>query len=414
MNSFTSWCQHIEFLCGIERMQPGFERVNAIVASEINWINTHCQIVTVAGTNGKGETIAYLAQALKDLDTSYCLWTSPHVSCLSERIQTEQGKIALDCFSQLAQTIMDRMQLGRVKLSFYEFLYCVFILLVKQVKPQFVLLEVGLGGRLDAVNTLNAQLVLIPSISRDHQEILGPTYRAILQEKLGVMRSQSHLITSFNLNYLIELTYVHALKIGHTYQNLTNKALDFTASNRRLAQAGLEHLLQTEGLDFPIEQTILPSRNQLMKVSMTQDSSINLEFKFFGSHNPDGVRKLIQFLQNDSYTNQSKFGILLSFTRRDKKDLVAMSKMLAKLLPDKANIYLTSFEHFKASDQVEDLAQIIKGSVYVDNYKQYFLHWAKEQGVHRWVVAGSYYFAGDVLNFIKHSGHFISASISDR
>ena len=91
---------------------------------------------------------------------------------------------------------------NEINLSFYELSFWLFCHQLINEKPDLIILEVGLGGRLDAVNVFDANLVILTSISRDHTEFLGNTYKDIVSEKLGVLRESCKLVFSVNSEYL--------------------------------------------------------------------------------------------------------------------------------------------------------------------------------------------------------------------
>jgi dihydrofolate synthase/folylpolyglutamate synthase len=136
-------------------------------------------IITVAGTNGKGETTLWLSRELGK--KPHCVWISPHVERITERFRSEEGEISESELIKLVDECHELVQENNFKLSYYEFLFLVFCHWAGSRDCDYLLLEVGLGGRLDAVNVFDAKLVLLPSISRDHQEFLGHRYEKCME-----------------------------------------------------------------------------------------------------------------------------------------------------------------------------------------------------------------------------------------
>jgi len=393
LSQFHLWQRIVEQEYGIEKARPGLDRLRPYVIDDVESIEALKPIIiTVAGTNGKGETIAYLAQALKQKNISYCLWTSPHLLSVAERFQNELGNISEADFTRIATEVHADYELVRGQISFYEFFFTVFTRWVKQLRPQVLLLEVGLGGRLDCVNYFSAKLVLIPSISRDHQEYLGNRYEQILAEKLGVLRADSHLITSFYLNYLIENTRRFSQQLGNSYYNLVPDKNDpFFVANRNLAWSGLQFLVQRGYLQFelsslPMKQYVLAGRSEQLQIG-------HMSFELYGSHNVDGLRKLVQYLCSNPYNIQRNC-ILLSFSDRAEQDLRSMVKSLRPLLKLGLEVYLTSFDHYRATKKMQELSTLVEGINYVEDWKTYFAHHSHQK--QHWVVAGSYYFISAV------------------
>src|SRR5690606_37031669 len=111
------------------------------------------KVVTIAGTNGKGETTLRLSSFLKD--KRHCVWTSPHIQRLNERFRSEEGEIGTAELEELITLSHEELREQGIRLSYYEFLFFVFCQWALRRRPEVLLLEVGLGGRMDAVNVLD-------------------------------------------------------------------------------------------------------------------------------------------------------------------------------------------------------------------------------------------------------------------
>lgn len=378
---------------GAEVYTPGLERIDRALSK----LKPHLQkmrITTIAGTNGKGETTHRLRAQFRQ---SYCAWTSPHIERITERFTCEQGEISETELQTLAEECHREVLSSNFQLTYYEFLFFVFCHWAVKRKAQFLFLEVGLGGRLDAVNVLDAELVLLTSISRDHQEFLGPRYELILREKLGVLRPAGHLISFLDLKYLREKTAQHVKKLGATHLDLQSVSSlpcwAFSERNQLLAHAAFCHL---NGFEFkpgtaPASIKPLPHRGEVLKGRN--------EWHFYGSHNVDGMRKLIQFLHSANYNfkDHSFDYVVASFSKRDEKDVRAMLRMLKTGRIGK--VWITNFPHPKAypSKSLETLARQ-EGLDFVESVKDH---------VHRWnnqkiLVVGSYYFLGHLKSLLGH------------
>lgn len=360
-----------------------------------NFKNT--RVITIAGTNGKGETTLRLSALLEN--SQHCVWTSPHIERITERFRNEHGEIEFHLLEKLILKCHEEVKLQGVKLSYYEFLFFVFCTWASTQKPEFLLLEVGLGGRLDAVNIFDAHLVLLPSISRDHQEFLGLRYDGILQEKLALLRSGSTLISYLSLAYLRERTKAITRTVQAEWIDLEElqkyDACEFASRNQFLAYAAFcflkdpqksswqEKLKQT---DWHPNKKPLEHRGEVIK---GKD-----EWLFYGSHNVDGLRKLIQFLHSGNYNfSRPPFdAVLIAFSQRSRRDLIVMLKMIkaSGLGP----VMVTNFAHPKAADK-EMLAQLAnqEGLSFVENIESFVQAESEERKI---LVTGSYYFIGDI------------------
>jgi dihydrofolate synthase/folylpolyglutamate synthase len=157
--------------------------------------------VLIAGTNGKGSTAATLASILKASGIRTGLYTSPHLARVNERIRLDRAEIDDDAFAALyfrvhdaAQQLVLDGQLPQLP-SFFEILTAQALLYFAQKRVGIAVLEVGMGGRLDATNIVDPLLSVITDISLDHTEWLGSTIAAIAREKAGILRPRGTLIT---------------------------------------------------------------------------------------------------------------------------------------------------------------------------------------------------------------------------
>lgn len=164
------------------------------------------QSVLIAGTNGKGSTAATLASILTAAGLRTGLYTSPHLVRPNERIRISgpglgSAEIADDDFARLYFRVHDAAErlLASGELpqhpSYFEVLTALGFLYFAEQKVDIAVLEVGLGGRLDATNVVDPLLSIVTDISLDHMEWLGPTISAIAREKAGILRPRGTLIT---------------------------------------------------------------------------------------------------------------------------------------------------------------------------------------------------------------------------
>jgi dihydrofolate synthase/folylpolyglutamate synthase len=381
---------------GHEHARPGLARIEEALAPILGELR-RIPVVTVAGTNGKGETTLWLSRELAA--HRQCVWTSPHIERITERFRTQSGEIELAELERLVRACHGDLGRRGIALTFYEFLFFVFCHWALEQKPEYLLLEVGLGGRLDAVNVLDARVLLLPSISRDHQEYLGPRYDLILREKLGLLRPGQLLLSYLSLRYLREKTQGLVAAVGAAWVDLEALgrygAHEFSARNQLLAHAAALHLKRgfTGELsraetfaDFcPVEEG-LPFRGEVLRREH--------EWTFYGSHNVDGVRKLIQFLRPKTYTfTKPPFdAVFVSFSRRDARDLRVLLKMLKA--SGLGQVLVTTFDHPKAAsrDELTELARL-EGMTFADDIESHVLGRTPGQ---RLLVTGSYYFVGAV------------------
>ena len=157
--------------------------------------------VLIAGTNGKGSTAATLASILTASGLRTGLYTSPHLARANERIRVDSVEIADEafaraffCVQKAAEELVREGQLAQLP-SFFEVLTAMAFRHFAEAGVEIAVVEVGMGGRLDATNILDPLLSVITDISLDHTEWLGPTIAAITREKAGILRAGGTLVT---------------------------------------------------------------------------------------------------------------------------------------------------------------------------------------------------------------------------
>ena len=179
-----------QWLLRLEQLHPreielGLER-SAEVAERLGLLKPGCPVVTVAGTNGKGSVIAVLDAILRSNGWRTGVYTSPHLLKFNERICVD-GAMATD--AELVESF-ERIDAARgdTPLTYFEFSTLAALDIFRAREVDILLLEVGMGGRLDAVNILSPQIAIVTSIALDHESWLGHDRGTIALEKAGILR----------------------------------------------------------------------------------------------------------------------------------------------------------------------------------------------------------------------------------
>ena len=188
--TLTQWLTFLEHLHP-KGIDLGLERV-AAVATKLSLLSLEAKVVTVAGTNGKGSTIAMLETGLSALGLSYGSYTSPHIHHFNERVRL--NSLPVNDAQLIENFEVIESARGDISLSYFEYTTLAALLCFQQMQPDVILLEVGLGGRLDAVNIIDADIAIVTSIALDHQDWLGDTLDEIATEKLGIARASRPLL----------------------------------------------------------------------------------------------------------------------------------------------------------------------------------------------------------------------------
>jgi dihydrofolate synthase/folylpolyglutamate synthase len=181
VNEWLDWQQTVHPLnidFKLERILSVYQKLNISSIAK--------KVITVAGTNGKGSTVSFLESILSNSNYNVGTFTSPHILKYNERIKINQKEIddesLLDVFE-----LIDKKR-GSTTLTYFEFATLSAFYLFSKSDLDVAVLEVGLGGRLDATNIIDSDISIITSIGIDHTEFLGSTIDSIALEKAGVMR----------------------------------------------------------------------------------------------------------------------------------------------------------------------------------------------------------------------------------
>ena len=183
--SLSQWLVHLESMHPVA-IDMGLDRVAAV--GERLKLHFDCPVITVGGTNGKGSTCAMLESMLMQGSYRVGLYTSPHILDFNERARID-GHSVSDTVLCDAFTAVEAVR-GDISLTYFEFTTLAILKLFADTKLDVVILEVGLGGRLDAVNIIDPDVAVVTSVDLDHQQYLGDTREKIGFEKAGIFRPQ--------------------------------------------------------------------------------------------------------------------------------------------------------------------------------------------------------------------------------
>lgn len=190
--SLSDWLDYISAVNPRE-IELGLERVGQ-VWQQLGAGRPGQTVITVAGTNGKGTCVAALEDLLARGGYRVACYTSPHLFQFNERVRIDGKPVADDQLCSVFATI-DQARDG-ILLSYFEFATLAALLLFREADVDVAVLEVGLGGRLDAVNIIDADVAVITSISLDHTDWLGSDLEVIASEKAGIMRPDKPVVSA--------------------------------------------------------------------------------------------------------------------------------------------------------------------------------------------------------------------------
>ena len=392
------------------------------------------KIFHVAGTNGKGSVCADLTAMLMEAGYHVGTFVSPHLTDVTERFLVDGVPVEEAGFSESfarVKAVTDRLTAeGYAHPTFFEFVFLMAMDLYGRRKPDFVVLETGLGGRLDTTNVIRHPLAcVITSISLDHTQYLGDTVELIAAEKAGIIKPGIPVVYDNNDRAAGAVIAAAADRLGSAAYGLTAEdscwgvsfAAPYQAMNAALAVKVLE-ILEIEGVNAEVCRKALASVHWTGRM---QQVAPNVWVD--GAHNPGGIRAFIQAVkaqnglavQEKQSAQQPDQGeqnaadmhpqIQLLFAAVSDKDYHEMIRLLCtELSPERVTVVQLKSERGLQADalarQFEDA-----GCSHVtafDSTKDALKHVLseKKEGDHLYMV-GSLYLIGEILEDLKLQLH---------
>lgn len=310
MSDLETW------LCYLEQLHPssielGLERVKS-VAERLDLLQPAPYIFTVAGTNGKGTTCRTLEMILLAANKRVGVYSSPHLLRFTERVRiNNQESTPSDTVK--AFTAIEKAR-GDVSLTYFEYATLAALYQFKQAQLDIVILEVGLGGRLDATNIVDADIAIITSIGIDHVEYLGNTRERIGQEKAGIFKPKSIAVVGEPEIPSSILDVAHAINCpifavnkDWSYQQIDKLSWQFNSSIKQYKNLPIPHVplanaataiaalsyspfsITQKQINTALEQTSLIGRFQIIQSSPTVIVDV--------AHNPHAASYLVKQIE---------------------------------------------------------------------------------------------------------------------
>ena len=276
---------------------------------ELKLPSPNFETVHVAGSNGKGTTVATLSAALSACNVDHLAFTSPHLVRVEERIRINGRPVSSARFDEGLRRVHEMVERTGIHLTFFETTFLVAMVIADLETVQVVLLETGLGGRLDATRVAGADIAVVTALSLEHTEILGETLEAIAGEKAAIARPGHPLIVR-DVNDSKARRRIEEVAHNAGFQGIDEAvgparlqwveigaAATYFEEARALASAAWSHLSCAEKTLFPsIRALRWPGRMQ----EVPSPSRNGLTYLLEGAHNPSGMESSCAQLRQET------------------------------------------------------------------------------------------------------------------
>lgn len=409
----------------------GLERTNKILELLGN-PHKDLKCIHIAGTNGKGSTTAMLAQILMESGYKVGMYTSPFIEEFEERIQINSNNIPKERLCEVVGKVKiavdETCELGYDEPTEFEIITAVMFVYFQEEKVDYAVIEVGLGGRIDATNVVNPLISIITSISYDHVKILGNTLEEIAYEKAGIIKEKTPVI----LYPVEEEAKLSIEKVAKEKQSpiIYVKKEDSMLKEKLYNVPCQEIIVNTSKNTYEIQLSLLGT-HQLLNCSVVinaseelQNIGVNIKKEHIieglkkvkwagrlemlkakpmvvidGAHNIDGIKSLKNSI--NTYFKYNKC-ILIMGILSDKQ----VDDMVKVITPEASNIITVTPPSYRAENS-SGLVEIIKkynsNCEAIENYKEAYekaLSYANENDLI--LICGSLYMVGEMRKTIRN------------
>ena len=389
LDEWLNWQENLhtqEIDLGLERIQKVYQKLFPD--------GVPFQVITVAGTNGKGSTIAFIDSIYQQSDFKVGAFTSPHLIKYNERFSVN-GEMASDESICQAFDTIEALR-GETSLTYFEFSTLAALVIFAHEKVDVVVLEVGLGGRLDSVNIVDPNVSIITNIAIDHTDYLGDTREAIGFEKAGIMRNdipcicgdqnpptslQNHADNIGALLTFVNQPYLGKISLQGEHQQ-HNAALAIEAVNQ------LQPMLPIDKnqLSIGLEKANILARFQVKTVN---NKTIVLDV----AHNEAAIKILAETLKS------KKVPTLAIFSALKDKNIKLMINAIESCIDEWLIVPLSVNRAIKIQDLVEKFSLSSKITTCKD--MESAIHQAlNTQQYQRVVIFGSFHTVADAMKIL--------------
>ena len=352
-------------------------------------------VITVAGTNDKGSTVAFIDSIYNETKYKVGRSTSPHLLKYNERFAIDGQEVTDELIIKAFELIEAKRE--GVTLTYFEFSTLAALIMFAEASVDLAILEVGLGGRLDSVNVVDSDVSVITNIAIDHTDYLGDTREAIGREKAGVMRTSKPCICGDQdppkslLSYAKEINTPLTL-VSESYKN----AIGLEGAHQKLNAAVAVKAIESLTNQFPVSNNMIIEGVKKTRIAarfekiIIGDKTVILDV----AHNPAAVKTLVETLSENPVKTVAIFSALVDKNIADMIELASGSIKHWFLVPIKAerSIELKAlkdkFGNSESTTICLNMSDAIKQSLELE-------------GIDRVVIFGSFYTIADASEIIK-------------
>lgn len=413
-------------------MKFGLERMHELL-DELHVSMDGLNFIHLAGTNGKGSTLHYLKNILIEEGYSVGAFISPHIERLEERMTINDEEIAEADLLRLCNKVMhtvENMEQDNMYPTQFELLTIISLLYFQEKRPDFVLMETGLGGNLDSTNVITPLMSIITNVSLDHTNILGNEIKYIAQEKAGIIKDNKYTITGAKDEVALAVISEYAklrnnelFVLGEQFEAEqkespeTGEVFSYSFGERQYKDMHISMLghHQVDNASLAITAALVLQDNYGYRLSESsirtglekavwkgrlETLSTNPHIIVDGSHNEEGMNTLLTTLQT-RYHDKNIIFVTAALSDKD------VASMIGKLEIISSHIICTQFESDRALS-ASDLASHCHKNAYsiVTDWQE-----AVDLGLKRaddntlLVITGSLYFLGFVRPYVMEKLH---------
>lgn len=430
METIKTYEQAVEYLLEI----PKFTGKNSLEDTKAFLQKLSCpeknqKIIHIAGTNGKGSVCAYLRFLLMEAGFRVGTFTSPHLVEMNERITINGMSIEREAFLEVFLQVKRKLD-GGYHPSFFEYLFFMAMLYFKKEKPDYVILETGLGGRLDATNSIeDPEACVITSIGMDHMQYLGNTVEQIAGEKAGIIKPGVPVIYAADKETVSRVIEDRAAALGaltfpvskkdYTFLNFKNKTIDFSYHSRYYEYVRLclnttaFYQMENASLALAAAELLFPDG------SMTPELMQRAVFRTYwagrmeevcpnvyvdGAHNEDGILSFLQSVARDGCRGQRRliFGAVSDKAYTQIIHAITKSGLFFSIaVVTMDNGRALSADELKQTFEAQGIRDV---SSFDSVGKAYEVFAAEQKEEDRIYIAGSLYLVGEFKGYLRMRG----------